>query len=362
MQETASLERSDRSSVRTFLALLILIHVPVLLRAGGQQLKDPTLHALIMDGIDLTLNQKYSHADSVFRRVAREFPDHPAGYLYQAAVIQSRAMDYELQIDLPAFDSLLLVGIQKAENLIKEEPKSPWGYYFLGTAYGYDSYARVYRGNWFGGTMKGFSSVSEFKKAIALDSTLCDAYAGIGAFYYWRSRRTEWLSWLPFIGDDRAEGLRLLRKALENGLYNRYTTMSMLVTINIDAEAYETADALARRGLERYPTNRMFLWGSATALHKLEKFPEAAQAYERLLQSILEDRDNNHYNEIVCRLNLVKAKLAASDSIGIRGHLGSIRSYERAVFPEHLRGRVQDKFEQAQAIERDFNNGGNAGR
>lgn len=361
MPETVSLERSDRSIVR-ILSVFFIIIAPVVLRAGGQQLNNPALHTLILEGIDLTLSQKYHDADSVFRRVAREFPDHPAGYLYQAAVIQSRAMDHELQIVTPVFDSLLHLGIQKAESLIREEPRSPWGRYFLGTAYGYDSYARVYRGDWLGGAMKGFSSVSQFKKAIALDSTLYDAYAGVGTFYYWRSRRTEYFNWLPFLGDDRGDAFKFLERTARHGLYNRYTAMSMLVTIYTDAGAYDKAEQTARLGLERYPDNRLFLWGVATALDKSQKYPEAAQAYERLLQSILEDQDNNHYNEIVCRLNLVKARLAVGDSTGVKEHLDSIRSYEGVTFPDHLRERAEDKFEQARALERDLNKGKGADR
>jgi tetratricopeptide (TPR) repeat protein len=319
---------------------------------AGQQLANKQLHSLIERGIDLTLQQDYEQADSLFRHVTREFPEHPAGYLYQAAVMQSRAMDYESRVDVASFDSLIKRGKQKAERLIDEEPSSPWGYYFLGTAYGYDSYARVFRGDWFGGALQGLASVSQFKKSIARDSTMYDACAGIGTFYYWRSRRTAYFNWLPFLGDDRSDACTLIQKTIRQGTYNRYTAISMLVTIYIDAEKYDAAAYYANLGLGRYPNNRMFLWGEATALQKRERFGKATQAYRRLLQSILDEKENNHYNEIVCRLNLVKVQVASGDSTGVDSQLQSILAYENREFPEHLRDRAKDKFQMARDLQR----------
>lgn len=347
--ENEGLELNKVNSVRIGLAwafLVCLFWTPIV---AGAQSANNTLHSLMLEGIQHTLNQSYSAADSIFRLTAREFPEHPAGYLYQAAVMQSRAMDYELQIEASRFDSLLELGTEKAEGMIAREPSSPWGHFFLGTAYGYDSYARVYRGNWFGGALKGFSAVSEFKKTVELDSTLYDAYAGIGIFYYWRSRRTEYFNWLPFLGDDRQLGYDYIDRTIRFGVYNRYTALTALTGIYLDAERYEQAEEAARIGLERYPSNRIFLFALATALDREKRYRQAADAYERLLQSIVDD-GNNHYNEIVCRLNLVKMKMALSDTSGVRQHLEYILSNEQSSFPEHLQARAKDKFLQAREI------------
>lgn len=349
--ESVSLERNELTSGRYGFMWMFIVCLSWTSVADGGQSDNNSLHTLILAGIQHTLNQSYPEADSLFRLTAREFPEHPAGYLYQAAVMQSRAMDYELQIEESRFDSLLELGVEKAEYMIKRDPSSPWGHFFLGMAYGYDSYARVYRGNWFGGALKGFSAVSEFKKAIALDSTLYDAYAGIGTFYYWRSRRTEYFNWLPFLGDDREKGYNYVDQTIRFGVYNRYTAITALTGICLDAERYEQAEQVARMGLERYPRNRIFLFALATALDRGKRYRQAAEAYERLLESIVDD-GNNHYNEIVCRLNLVKMKMALSDTSGVRDHLELILSYEQMRLPEHLQARAKDKFLQARAIAR----------
>ena len=319
---------------------------------GNAQTRLPqaSLHLLVSQGIELSWQQKYEEADSVFQEVLREFPNHPAGYIYRAGVMQSKALDYERNIDVPPFDSLIELGKNKAKAMIERGEDPVWGYFFIGTAEGYDSYARVYRGDWFGGLMRGLASVSAFKDALKADSAMYDACAGIGAFYYWRSRKTEHFNWLPFVGDDRPEAYVLLNKSVDHGLYNRYTALSMLVTIYIDAGEHEKAVEAARSGLQQCPANRTFLWGLATALHKMGAFPEAAQAYQTLLAAIIDDREKNHYNETVCRLNLAKVRMELGEGAEAKKQLETILRFREDEFLPHLKSRVQDKLEQCRLL------------
>jgi hypothetical protein len=311
------------------------------------KLPDAKMHALVLQGIDLTWLEKYSLADSVFQCVVREFPEHPAGYVYQAGVALARAMDNEMEVDQARFDSLIDIGKRYANRMIDSGSDRTWGNFFLGTADGSDSYARVYRGDWFGGTRRGFASVSSFKDAVKMDSTLCDAYAGVGAFYYWRSRKTEFFNWIPFVGDDRPEAFTLLTRSVENGIYNRYTAMSMLIAVYIDARMYDKAIASCRDGLNRYPENRTFLWGLSTACEKSKLWIHADSAYQRLLNVIVHSQNNNHYNEIVCKLNLAKAKAELRDPSAVAILLNDIVKFRESDFPKHLRSRAKDKLEQA---------------
>ncbi len=204
-----------------------------------------------------------------------------------------------------------------------------------------------YRGDWMTGALRGLASVAAFKKAIELDSMMSDAYAGIGAFYYWRSRKTENFNWLPFVGDDRPRAFVLLEKTIERGVYNRQTALSMLGSIYADAGEYEKAVVCFRNGCDRYPANQTYLWGLSTSLRKLGRAHEAAEAYRELLRSIVADPGNNHYNEIVCLLDLSKVCLATADSASARQDLSVILRYRGMSFPQTLRVRVHEKFEEA---------------
>ena len=312
---------------------------------------DARIHALAVKGIDLTWQQKYHEADSVFRVMTREFPDHPAGYAYRAGVMQTKAVDHEMMVDEAAFDALVSTAKEKARAMIGaggEDAK--WGYFFLATAEGCDSYARVYRGDWMTGALRGVASSSALKDAAALDSMLYDAYAGIGGFYYWRSRKTEYFNWLPFVGDDRPRAFALLNTTAERGVYNRYTALSMLAAIYNDAGSYDQAIECAQIGLLRYPSNQVFLWGLTTALEKLGKWKEAVAGYERLLTSLREDAEESAYNELVCGLNISKLKLDMGDTVHVRDNLATILKSRPEDFPPHLKKRVEEKLTKAREL------------
>jgi len=304
-----------------------------------------------MQGIDLTWRQEYHKADSVFQILTRDFPEYPAGYVYRAGVMQTKAVDHEVMPDESKFDSLIAISKEKSRAMIAAGGgDATWGYFFLATAEGCDSYARVYRGDWMTGALRGVASSSAFKDAIARDSMLYDAYAGIGGFYYWRSRKTEYFNWLPFVGDDRPKAYDLLEKTIDHGTYNRFTALSMLAAIYNDAGSYDKAIQCAREGLSKYPSNQIFLWALTTALEKLGRSQEAIAAYEQLLASIREGMNGNPYNELVCRLNIARLKLAMGDTVHVRRTLTSILKYRPEDFPSHLKNRVEEKLERAREL------------
>ena len=316
--------------------------------AAQAVMPNPRMHALTLQGIDLTWQQKYAQADSVFQILTKEFPNHPAGYAYRAGVMQTKAVDHELQVDKPSFDSLLSLAKDKSKAMIAAGGEwARWGYFFLATAEGCDSYARVYRGDWVGGALRGVSSFSGFKDAVDQDSAMYDAYAGVGGFYYWRSRKTEHFNWLPFVGDDRPKAFPFLLKTAERGVYNRYTALSMLVAIYNDAGDCDKAIGCANKGLERYPSNQVFLWGLTTAFQKLGKQQEAKMAFERLLKSLEDEKGENRYNELVCRLNIALVRLSMADTALARHDLAEILKARLEDFPLPLKERVLNQLERA---------------
>jgi tetratricopeptide (TPR) repeat protein len=334
------------------LAIVQFLCLWLVLDANGQVGHPKELDMLVRQGIDLTLRQDYARADSTFELICIRFPTHPAGYLYRAAVLQTKAMDFEDPIDAVPFDSLIEKGKYAAEGMIRDSPNSPIGHFYLGTATGYSAYSHVERGNWFKGITRGLSSASDFNKAMELDSSFYDAYVGVGTYYYWKSRKTSFLNWA--LGDRREEGIRLLETAATKGSYNRYAAMSALVTIYLDAGRFREANRWANQGLEKYPDNRIFLWGLATAQEKSEEYERALSTYLILDRSITEARIANPYNEVLCQLNMMKAQIALGQTKELRAHLAKILSFEKYAFPLHLQKRARDKFNQARNIQAKF--------
>ena len=291
-------------------------------------------------GVDLILKQEYSKADSLFSELCREFPAHPAGFLYRVAVLQARSIDFSVPVEREVFDSLLVLGRTAAVKM-----KSPWKEYYLGTADGYDAYERADRGAWIAAVRYGSSSASKLEEVIEQDSSFYDAYVGVGTYYYWRSRKTEFLHWIPFIHDSRAEGIRLLGIAAGRAGENRFAAISALISIELDAENYEQVEYWSRRALQHYPDTRVFLWGLATAYDRSKRYHEAIPAYRTLLENLVLAHEPHPYDEIVCRLNLSKSQLSVADTAGVREQLQKILSYDSVQFSEALQKRAEAKFQ-----------------
>ena len=332
--------------MKTRFTLLCLLGIASSCNLDARQRLDEPIHSLVASGVDLILKQDYKDADSIFTIVAEKFPAHPAGPLYRAAVMQAYAIDFSIPVDREKFDSLLAQGRERAAGL-----NSPWREYFLGTADGYEAYACADDGDWMGAVKHGMSSADEFETLIKRDSSFYDAYVGIGTYYYWSARKTSFLRWLPFVPDHRKLGIEMLVAAANRSEYNRYAAMSALVSVFLDAEQYDQAEAWSVRGLKSYPENRIFLWGLATALDREHHPDTAVHAYERLLQNLIRSNAPHPYDKIVCTLNLAKTDLAIQDTASALEQLEQIHSYENAVFPPALQTRAQAKFEDARGLQ-----------
>jgi tetratricopeptide (TPR) repeat protein len=322
---------------------ILLTTSTFMLQAQGKL--DAPLNSLIVRGIDCIYRQEYQKADSIFCEAAIKYPDHPAGYLYQIGVMQQYAIDFSVPIERHKLDSLLDLGEKCSQSL-----DSPWREYFLAAAYGYDAYESIERGNWFHGVQKGLSSASKFEEVIEEDSGAYEAYVGVGTYYYWSSRETAFIRWLPFLKDKRELGINMLVSCAEHSYYNRFAAISSLISIYLDAENYAAAEKWSRRGLKYYPDNRIFLWGLTAALDRQKRPSEAAAAYKDLLNNILKVSSPHPYGELVCRLYLAKFALSNKDMVTAAEHLKNILSYEQANFPAALESRAKAKFKEAKNI------------
>ncbi|MEK6565534.1 MAG: tetratricopeptide repeat protein, partial [Bacteroidota bacterium] len=135
------------------------------------------------------------------------------------------------------------------------------------------------------------------------------------------------------------------------GTYNHFVALSALVTIYLDAGDYARSAEAALEALKAYPFNRVFLWGLAEAQVKSRRPKEALETYERILGTCLDEKLEHPYSEMLSRLNIVRLGLELKDSAGVAGHLVRLLSYESYTFPEELRSRAQQKFDEARRIQ-----------
>lgn len=263
--------------------------------------------SLIRGGIDLTFRSRFEEARVRFLRVMERYPAHPVGYFYQAAALQSKMLDYETDLWEEDFLRLAEEGLGLGEAAIEAGGADAWTYFYTGSIYTYKALYRGRTGSIVAGFFSARTGVKYLETAVEMDSTLYDAYLGIGSYKYWASR---YMKWLPWVRDEREEGIRLVRRAIDRGSYSRWIGLNSLAWIEYDRAAYADALILFREGLDRFPGSRFFLWGTADTYFRLGQYEHAAEGYAHILDVILGMVYNNGFNEAVCRFKLAKTHMA----------------------------------------------------
>ncbi|MBC8204149.1 tetratricopeptide repeat protein [bacterium] len=264
----------------------------------GEAADQAVIDSLIRISINESIEHNYACAESAAEEMIKIAPKSPAGYFYRAGVVNSMMLDYEDNFREDDFYNYLDRTIELSEKMIRADADNPWGHFYLGGASGYLALHHTCNGRFFSALGHGLKAVKELDKTMQLDSTLYDAYLGIGNYKYWLSRRTEFLRWLPFIKDRREEGIKMIYTAMERGEFSRDTAASSLAWVLIDAGRYQHAYKTAEEALKRHPDSRFFLFASGRSLFELGRYEEAIVVYEKLLSSIRSLERNNHFNEI----------------------------------------------------------------
>ncbi len=153
-------------------------------------------------------------ADSGYR-IIREEDRNPVGYFLLGTVYYSLSTQYRTDRYRDSVTWNLDRSIELAKVGTKMEDSRVESYFVLGSAYGCRALYRSMHGGWWGAFRDGRNSCVNLERAYEKDSTLTDAFCGIGAYHYWKSAKSKNLSWLPFVSDKRQQGLAELRRAIE---------------------------------------------------------------------------------------------------------------------------------------------------
>ena len=288
-----------RYSFRIFLISLALTYTAV-----SQTPFTSDVDSLILHGIDCTFTCEFDSAMDLFQSVVDQYPEHIVGYFYQAATLQSKMMDYETDLWEEPFYQKIDQAISVGQRQIEEARDDPWTYFYLGNTYSYKGLYQAKTGGLIPGFINARKGLYYLEKSVELDSSLYDAYLVIGNFKYWEGRFYRYLKWLPWVSDERREGLRMIRQSIKQGTFSRWVGLNSLAWIEFDRKRFVIALKLFREGLRRYPGSRFFLWGMAHASFRMKNYIEAILYYQEILDSILSNDLNNGYNEAECHLKI----------------------------------------------------------
>jgi tetratricopeptide (TPR) repeat protein len=265
-----------------------------------QRYPNAEVNFLLDTGIEYIINQNYDLAISKFKLLEEKYPEIPFGKIYLAAVDITKAYDYGEEINSDAIGKKLDEALALSEKLLDNKPNDVWNYYFVALSKGYKSYLRVLNGQWLSAISSGLSSVNYFEDCLDKDSTFYESYVAFGTYKFWKSRKLEFLEWLPFFDDESEKGIRYLELALRKTSYNKNLAAVSLIWIYIENKNFHRAIAIAERELKKNPINRTLKWALARAYEDVNP-GKAIQTYNQLLISYLAIPRQNHYQEIVLK-------------------------------------------------------------
>lgn len=296
--------------VRCKILQLIILFLSMNVVSLPQVYPDENAHRLITSGIENIINQNYDDARKDFNLLLNSNNKLPLGKIYLAAAEIAEAYDYGIEPNSSLIKKLLSEATREADLLVRKDNSDIWNHYALALAEGYYAYYEALEGSWLSALSDGLSAISGFEKCLAIDPQFYEANIAIGTYKYWRSKRTSFLNWLPFVNDDREEGIHLLKKSIENSSYNTYLAIHSLLWIYIDRKEFSNAIMLAENALEKYPDSRVFKWALARAYEDVDT-KKSIELYYDILNTYPPDKVSNRYKEIVLK-HLIAQQYARS--------------------------------------------------
>ncbi len=296
----------DNHNLNKYLIISILI---ITSNIWAQSPFTSDVDSLILKGFDYTFFTQFDSALSIYQNLTEQYPEHPVGYFYQAATLQSRMMDRESDEHEAEFYKIIEKTLEVGEKYIKESVKDPWVLFYIGSAHSYKGLYQAQSGKLVKGFISAKKGLDYLEQSVKMDSTIYDAYLGLGNYKYWAGKYYKYLKWLPWIRDERDIGFKMVETVVEKSTFSYWVGINSLGWIEVDRGNLNEAAILFTKGLELYPESRFFLWGLGSSYLKGKSYIQAVIAYKKILDS-LKGENQNGYNEAECRLKLAQCYYA----------------------------------------------------
>jgi len=317
------------------------------------RLPDPVSEPLktsILEGIELTVNNQFEQASQLYQQLIDSYPAYPAGYFYKGATLQAAMLDAENFSNREDFFRLMNRTIDIADSLRKKGEGNGWISFYEGSAYLYRSFLNMKEGDWYTAYQDARRGVKTLESAVQQDSALYDAYLGIGSYQYWKSAKSKFLLWLPFVSDQRQQGIKLVSRAIREGLFVGVVGKDQLVWILMDHGDIPRALQLARENYQDYPESRFLRWTLASAAFHAGEWTLSEKLYRELLKEVRKLPANNGLNEVDCLVRL--AEIARENESWENAFEQADEALRITLDPE-VRERAKNKLKRALEIRRD---------
>ncbi|RPI60257.1 MAG: tetratricopeptide repeat protein [Ignavibacteriales bacterium] len=343
---------TERSALFNKNFLLLFLIIIFFQKNFGQVYPDKSIHKILKSGINLIIDQKYDEAEKLFKQLDQTRKDIPLGKIYLAAVYIAKAYDYEEPYD----DELItkhLEGAKKiSERLLKSDEKNIWSNYFLALTEGYIAYYDALRESWLQAFSTGLSSVSGFEDCLEIDKNFHESLIAIGSYKFWKSKKTEFINWLPFVEDEKELGIKYLQNAIKYSGYNSHLAIHSLIWIYVEQKDFNDAIKVAELALKEHPQSRIFKWGLARSYENIDP-AKSVELYREILHSYPKKIKSNKINEVTLKHIIAQQLIKINkitEALIICDEILSIKGYSK-----YELDKISSRLERVKSLKQELN-------
>lgn len=229
------------------------------------QIDENSFEKRIKKGIDFIYNIEFDSAETVFKHVMLDYPEHPSGKFFLAMIDWMKiAIDPETDTLDDIFYEKLEDVIYFCDKLLEKEPKNIDAIFFKGGAIGFRGRLRALRNSWIKAADDGREALPLLQLAYSIDSTNYDILFGMGIYNYFAEVIPKEFPYIKpimifFPKGNKSLGIEQLKLATEKAKYASVESMYFLLQVYYQYEQniYE-ARKYASILHEKYPSNPIF--------------------------------------------------------------------------------------------------------
>jgi tetratricopeptide (TPR) repeat protein len=300
---------------------------------------------LLARSLDLAFIDSFPTAIAGIDSLIALDPQYWPAKIIKAGLIYMEMTDDEDYHKQRQYRALIDSSIAGLDEHLAQNPNDAWASFFYGTVLGYEAVWEGQHGSWLKAVTTGLKSGKYFSKAIKLNPKLYDAYVGLGTLHYWRSAKMGFLRYLPFVPDQRKQGIEELLLAKNKARYSSKTAALGLGWIYYDKKDYSKVVELTDSMLVSGKISRQVLWLRAMANYNGGRYDEAIKDFTLIKESLIRKGNQNYYNLITCGYYLGISNYVMGDKLTALRHFDEISSYKLS---PHIANRAAKKLSAVQ--------------
>jgi tetratricopeptide (TPR) repeat protein len=275
----------------------------------------------INKGLDACYDFRWNQADQIFRGLISRYPDDPRGYHFESSIYLWYYLGGNDKSDLDTFEVYSDKAISKGEAILGENEKSEIAIYTLGANYNYRAIAFGKAGNFLDAAWATKKSESYLSQVLEINPKKSDAYLGLGLYNFAVAQIPPAFKWalnLVGISGDKDTGVKYIEMTAEKGSYAKVEAQYYLAQIKMDfLIEYESAAALLKSLVQRFPQNLLFNYSYAVLLMKQKRLTEAGKFLDKVIKA-----EGKQFSQIISLSWFLKGDINFRNN-----NLDSARSY-----------------------------------